>query len=57
MPQSDLTSFVPVSLLFIFTFLLPILVESSFTEIDESDITYDISTINLRKTSMISINS
>lgn len=57
MPQSDLTSFIPLSLLFIFTFLIPIIVESSFTDIDESDIIYDLSTSNLRKTGMISIKN
>lgn len=53
MPQSDLSSFIPLSLLFIFTFLLPIIVESSFMEHESTEFVPDISVSNVRKSAMI----
>lgn len=53
MPQSDLSSFIPLSILFITTFLLPIIVESTYTEIETIDFVPDICTTNIRKSVMV----
>lgn len=53
MPQSDLSSFIPLSLLFISTFLLPIIVESSFMEPEAPEFIPDITVSNVRKSAMV----
>jgi|JI8StandDraft_2_1071088.scaffolds.fasta_scaffold04786_9 hypothetical protein len=53
MPQSDLSSFIPLSLLFIFTFFMPILVESSFMESDTPEFISDLTAVNIRKSATI----
>lgn len=53
MPQTDLSSFVPLSLLFIFTFFLPIAVESSFMEAELPEFIPDIATSNMRKSATV----
>jgi hypothetical protein len=52
MAQADLTSFIPLSLLFIFTFFLPVMAENSWSDDENIEWFTITSTNNLRRASL-----
>ncbi len=49
MAQADMTSFIPLSLLFVFTFFLPIISEISWSDDEGTEWFTSISSSNLRR--------